>query len=211
MNTNQLFMHKYLLQGLLSVTALLGGVLLFATPTLAADTIVGSNGDYLDTDGDGTVDVIRWTMDENVTACTYDAADWTVNTASQMNITITGLDCAGDDTILDIEVSADENETGAATAPVISYANAGTLNSVTLAGGNMGPHASVTTDDLAAPVIVSTTPISAVLEFHSTQTWSSPSQKTWLLRLPTISVERLPFRHRLVDGLTEFGHQQIQF
>ena len=144
----------------MSLGLALVGTLLFSSSTLAANAI--QTKDYLDTDGDGTVDIIRWDMDENVTACAYQAGDWTVDTASEMNITITGLDCTGSDHNLDIEVSADANETGAATAPVISYdKDAGVVGSVTLTSGQLNDKDDIAADDGAAPVIVSTTPISA--------------------------------------------------
>lgn len=128
----------------------------FSQQAFAANTV--SSAVYLDTNGNGTVDTVRWTMDENVTACTYEAGDWTVNTASEMNLVITGISCTGSNTILNIAVTADSNETGATTAPVISYANAGTAGSVTLTSGAMTAKNSQSTTDNAAPVVVSTTP-----------------------------------------------------
>ncbi|MFZ2682302.1 MAG: Ig-like domain-containing protein [Patescibacteria group bacterium] len=133
--------------------------LAFFSQAHAADTI--NSAVYQDANGDGTVDRIRWTMDENVTACTYEAGDWTVNTASQMTVVITGLTCATNDAFLYINITTDANETGAATSPVVSYANAVTAGSVTLTSGNMAAHASITADDGAAPVLVSTSPTSA--------------------------------------------------
>lgn len=120
-------------------------------PAKAADTILSSV--YID-DGDGTVERIRWTMDETVTACAYEAGDWTVNTAGSINVAITGLICTGSDAFLNILVAADGYETGGAIDPIISYADAGTLGSVTLTSGNMGAHAAVTATDGAAPVVV---------------------------------------------------------
>ncbi len=118
----------------------------------AANTIVTKA--YLDANTNGTVEKIRWVMDENVTACAYEAGDWTVNTAGSINVAITGLSCTGSDTNLDILVTADANETGGSTAPIISYANVGTAGSVTLTSGVMTAKASQSITDGAAPVIL---------------------------------------------------------
>jgi hypothetical protein len=129
----------------------------FSQQAHAANTV--SAAVYQDTNGDGTVDRIRWTMDENVTACAYEAGDWTVNTAGTINVTaITGLSCTGSDAFLNIAVTTSANITGGATDPVISYANAGTTGSVTLTSGAMTAKNSQTNTDAAAPVVVSTSP-----------------------------------------------------
>ena len=126
-----------------------------ALPALAADTI--NTSVYLDTDNNGAIDTIRWTFDENVTACVYEASDWTVNTAGDMNVVVTGLLCSGGNAILNISVTADANETGLQTGagnnPVISYANQGNPNDLTLTSGNMAAHASVAVTDGAKPII----------------------------------------------------------
>ncbi len=132
---------------------------IFSQSAQAANTV--STAVYQDTDANGTINRIRWTMDENVTACTFDSLDWTVNTASEMNFVITALSCTTTDAFLDITVTSDANETGAATAPVISYANVGTAGSVTLTSGVMTGKASQSTTDGAAPTVVSTSPASA--------------------------------------------------
>ena len=139
------------------IAVLVTGLFLFTAvqyqtvrPVLAADTINGSV--YEDSDGDGTVDRIHWTMDENVTACNYEAADWTVDTVGDINVGITGLTCTGSDPELYIDITADADETGGLIAPVISYADNVTSGSVTLTSGNMGAHASVSAMDAAAPV-----------------------------------------------------------
>jgi hypothetical protein len=75
---------KKLLSLILGISASLGWLLSGALPVLAANTI--SSSVYLGNNNDGTIDTIRWTMDENISACTYDAADWTVNTAGDMNV-----------------------------------------------------------------------------------------------------------------------------
>lgn len=119
----------------------------------AADTI--STSQYLDTNGDGTVDTIRWTMDENVTACAYEAGDWSINTAGTINVSaINGISCTGLDAILNISVTANGAITGGATDPIISYADAGTAGSVTLTSGNMTAKGNITATDGAAPQII---------------------------------------------------------
>lgn len=130
----------------------------FSQTVLAADTVLSST--YQDSDGNGTVNRVRWLMDETVTACAYEAGDWTVNEASELGLTITGLTCTGSDANLYITISADANETGHITTPEISYANAGTLGSVTLTSGAMTAKANKSLVDTAAPTVVSTTPTS---------------------------------------------------
>jgi len=96
-------------------------------------------------------------MDENVTACVYEAGDWTTNVSTDMTIAVTGLTCTGADAILDINISADANETGANTNPVVSYTDAGTAGSITLTSGNMALHAAVTVTDAAKPIVLTAT------------------------------------------------------
>jgi len=157
MNASILSRKRVVMSALLSaatLTLFLFAAFLISVPRAqAADTINTST--YLDLDGNGTVDRIRWVMDENVTACTYDVADWTVNTNGSINVAVTGLSCTGSNANLDILVSADSNETGGATSPQVSYANAGTPNSITLTSGNMAAHATVTATDAAKPVALS--------------------------------------------------------
>lgn len=117
----------------------------------AADTI--SSSVYLDTNYNGTVDTIRLTMDETVTACTYDAADWAVTVAGTINVTaISGITCAGDDAIIDVSITAGAGLTGGVTAPTITYANVGTAGSVTLTSGVLTAKTSSPTDG-ASPQI----------------------------------------------------------
>lgn len=133
--------------------------LAFGQQAQAANTI--SSAVYQDADANGTVDRIRWTMDENVTACAFEAGDWTVNTAGSINVAITGLTCTGSNTVLDINITTDANETGGGTNPVISYNNTDGDNSVTLTSGAMTAKANQSNTDAAAPTVVSTTPTSA--------------------------------------------------
>ena len=129
----------------------------FSQSAMATNTV--SSAVYSDQNGDGTVDRVTWTMDENTSACAYEAGDWTVNTAGTVGLTITGVSCSG--TEVRIAVSGTANVTGGSTAPVISYANQGTAGSITLASGAMTAKNSQSTTDGAAPVVVSTSPASA--------------------------------------------------
>lgn len=150
-----MIMKKWLLSLMFAFGLL--GVFSHAHQVLAADTI--SNSTFRDDDLNGTVERIRWVMDENVTACAYEAGDWSVAVAGDLNVTITGLSCSGLDANLYILVTADAQETGAfSTVSSISYADAGTSGSVTLTSGNMGAHTGVLAADGANPrVIVSGT------------------------------------------------------
>lgn len=125
---------------------------------------------YLDTNNDGAIDIIRWDFGSDIGTCDYEAGDWTVNTASEMNITITGLDCdegggiVAENGYVDILVTADANETHAATAPVISYEDQGTLGDLSLFMSSDIPDQSmISTDDGAAPVIVSVSPVQSTV------------------------------------------------
>lgn len=125
----------------------------------AADTITTAK--YLDMTGDGTVDVIQWTMDENVTACAYEAGDWTVSNAGTVGVGVLSLTCSGSNNILNINVSAVANKTGGLTDPIIAYTQAaGVADSVTLTSGAMTNKSSTATDG-AAPYIMSGTYIDA--------------------------------------------------
>lgn len=135
--------------------AIVFGFMTQVPKALAVNTI--NTAQYLDNDNNGTVDRIRWTMDENVTVCTYEAGDWTVNTAGTINAAITGLSCAGNDAILDILITATASTTGGATDPIISYANQGVAGSVTLASGAMTAKANSTATDGARPRVLTST------------------------------------------------------
>ncbi len=136
----------------------------------AADTL--SSSAYIDANGNGTIDNIKLTFDENIDLCTFEAGDWTVNTAGSVTLVITGInasnpesnglgDCNGSDAVIYLSVTADANETGGTTAPVVSYANAvtaGSLSGVTTA--QISAKANATVTDGAAPTVVSTSPTS---------------------------------------------------
>jgi hypothetical protein len=117
----------------------------------AMDTVSAST--YRDDNTDGTVERIRWVMDENVTACAYEAGDWTVDAAGSLNVAITGLSCSGSDANLYILVTADAGETGHSSNTHISYANNGTAGSVTLTSGAMTAKSNVLSLDGAAPQV----------------------------------------------------------
>ncbi len=140
----------------LSVTVLaMCGTVFFTQAVHAANTI--SSQQYLDMDTNGTVDHIELTFDTNLTACTYDAADWTINTAGTINITeITGFEddgtCAGASAVLSLIVTSSTTKTGGAVAPVISYANAGTADSLQ-DSGVITAKPSLTLADGAKPII----------------------------------------------------------
>ncbi len=148
------FNLKNIVVSLFSVSIFVSVLFIWSNTAFAANTIVTKK--YLDANANGTVEKIRWVMDENVTACAYEAGDWTVNTAGSITVVITGLSCTGTDANLDITVTADASETGGSTAPVISYSqSAGTADSVTLTSGAMTNKTSQSITDGAAPVILS--------------------------------------------------------
>ena len=123
----------------------------FTQTALAADTIVSSV--YQDSNNDGRVDRVRITMDENVTACTYEASDWSVGVAGDMTMSVTGLSCTGSDAIMYVAVNADANETGSSVNPELVYSNGGTLGSVTLTSGAKSATGPIVTTDAALPVL----------------------------------------------------------
>ncbi|MBT3230886.1 hypothetical protein HN358_03880 [Candidatus Uhrbacteria bacterium] len=129
----------------------------------AADTI--SSAVYIDSNKDGAVDNIKLTFDANMTQCDYEAGDWTVNTASEMTVVITGINgadpegdgngvCDGTDAVVYLSVTADAGETGAATDPVVSYTNQGVMDELK-DSGNISSKASQTVSDGAIPRIKS--------------------------------------------------------
>jgi hypothetical protein len=164
--------HPYLSK--LSLIASVGFAALaffaFSQQAQAADTL--STQTYIDTNADGTVDHIKLTFDENIDLCTYEAGDWTVNTAGTINVAITGIDtsnpegngqgdCNGSDAVVYLSITADTNKTGGGTAPVISYANAGTAGSLSgVTTSQISAKSSRTVSDAASPVVVSVSPTS---------------------------------------------------
>lgn len=127
------------------------GVFAFAAPAHAADTIVSAV--YQDSNNDGRIDRVRITMDETVTACTYEAADWSMAVAGDMTMSVTGLSCTGSDAILYVTVSADANETGSSVDPQLVYSNGTTPDSITLTSGPKSSVGAITATDNAAPVL----------------------------------------------------------
>ena len=109
---------------------------------------------YIDLNTDGTVDNIKLTF-TNVTACTYEASDWTVAVAGTINVTaVTGFtnsaSCTTDEYI-NVAVTTTSQITGGVTNPQIIYTNGGTLGSV-VADANDGT-ATFTATDASKPVI----------------------------------------------------------
>ena len=127
------------------------GVFSFTQTALAADTVVSSV--YQDSDNNGTIDRVRITMDETITACAYEASDWSVGVAGNMTMSITGLSCTGSDAIMYVAVNADANETGSSVNPELVYSNGGTLGSVTLTSGAKSATGPIVTTDAALPVL----------------------------------------------------------
>ena len=127
----------------------------------AADLIVDAK--FLDVDGNGTVERIRWNMDEDVTACVYEAGDWGPDFIGALEISVTGLACGTgvdgrDATDLDILISANENQTSSSPQPSIYYSNTEDplFNSVTLTSGPLSDgHHHVNATDGVAPKLLS--------------------------------------------------------
>lgn len=118
----------------------------------AVDTI--STSQYIDLDSDGTIDRIRWAIDETITLCDYEPGDWSIDTAGTINVTsIDALSCAGSN--LYIYVTTDANVSGGVINPVISYTNQGTAGSVSLTSGALSSKAGVTVTDGALPALLS--------------------------------------------------------
>src|SRR5690606_25436881 len=90
-----------------------------------------------------------------VTACAYEVGDWTVDFGGDMNVVITGISCTGADNFLDIAVNADPNITGSGIDPIISYANLGTPDDITLTSGSMTDKLGISAADNAAPALIS--------------------------------------------------------
>ncbi len=127
-----------------------------ATSAFAADTIVSSK--YLDTDHNGTVDHIEWVMDENVTSCSFEAGDWIYNDYGPLGtFHVSAVSCDGSPTLTLTIDGANTNVTGGSSNPVIGYRQAnGTADSIVLASGAMTDKTTITVEDGAGPVIIST-------------------------------------------------------
>ena len=129
---------------------------LMSNHVLAANTLVSQV--YSDTNNDGIVDRVRITFDENVIGCNYDASDWSVTNVGSNGISlasVTGVSCTTSDANLDLTVSITGNAkiTGGGPNPTISYANAGTLNSIILASGALTAKSNMNIADGAKPLI----------------------------------------------------------
>ena len=143
--------------------------LLFGGTVSAADTVVATS--YRDFDNDGLVDHIRIQFDENVDQCTFEAGDWSVETAGTINVvsidgittgSIAGDSCDGSFPYVFLQVTADANVTGGATDPQISYTNQGTTGSLSgVTTAELSSTGTLTATDVAPPVFVSTSPADA--------------------------------------------------
>ncbi|MBI1908537.1 hypothetical protein HYS28_03975 [Candidatus Uhrbacteria bacterium] len=120
--------------------AILGAGIVFlltAQSAFAANTISTSKYEESGT-ADGTLDRIRFAMDENVTACTYESGDWSIDAAGTVGLTaITAVSCTTLDVNLDITATFTANITGGAVNPQIDYNNQGQPNSIYLTSGAM--------------------------------------------------------------------------
>jgi hypothetical protein len=121
----------------------------------AADTIESAT--YLDTNGDGSVDTIRLTMDEPTASCAFEAGDWSSTSGNIDIASIDGVSCDGNN--INLTVTADADATGdnaslGGAAPEISYdASAGTAGSIVLNSGAMTDKTDITVADGAAPTV----------------------------------------------------------
>lgn len=115
-------------------------------------------GSYRDFDSDGEVDTLRVTWSEAVTMTDSVVDDWTIG-GGALNATFFDAPNAGPGTDIDLTVTADPDETGSATDVTIDYNNDDGDDSVVDAALNpadaTGP---VTLIDLAAPILVSSSP-----------------------------------------------------
>jgi len=117
---------------------------------------------YLDQDGNGTVETIRTTWSENVTIPAVggsEAVDWTITGG---DITAAFVSAPQDLTAskyLDVTVTADAGETSGATNPTIAYDDGDGTHSVIDAAGNaagttpLPPGAVIAVTDGAGPVV----------------------------------------------------------
>jgi hypothetical protein len=83
----------------------------------AADTVTGST--YQDLNEDGTIDTIRITLDEVVTACPYDGGDWVFSNPGSLGaiMDVTGVTCTGADAIIQVQIDGNNQITGGAVSP----------------------------------------------------------------------------------------------
>lgn len=140
-----------------------------------------ANSVYLDKNGDGTVDTIRWTTTGESIGCTYSPSDWVINNPGSIVITaITGVSC-NNTTIMDISVTASPNITGGSTNPVISY-TAASLYNLTGESGYFPANYNQSARDGAQPVIISVSPangstnqsVSTPIVINFTESMASP-------------------------------------
>ena len=118
----------------------------------AADIITSAQ--YVDDDHDGQIQEIEVEFDEVLTQCDYEAGDWSINTAGNINVSsINGISCSGD--LLTINVTADAGVTGADDV-VIAYNDQGTAGSLQDSGVISSKN--ITIVDGAARVVLDAVP-----------------------------------------------------
>jgi hypothetical protein len=163
------FMTQQLSWSAKGVLSLLMATLFFALFFgLASAADIVSSSTFIDSDGDGQVDHAKITFDENIDQCTYEAADWSIDTAGTINVSaITGINtsdpestgdgaCDGTDAVVYVSLTADADVTGGATAPQITYTNGtttGSLSGVTTA--EISTKSTMSLSDAAAPTVAS--------------------------------------------------------
>ncbi|MFA4873580.1 MAG: invasin domain 3-containing protein [Patescibacteria group bacterium] len=119
---------------------------------------------FLDADHNGAIDQIKVVFDSDVTACNFEAGDWTltpghvglVGPTGRLNGSGVDAACDGSTNYFYLLVSGDTNETGYSgpyVPPDIQYKNLGTAGSVTVLGAPVPNQSIVTVDDTATPVL----------------------------------------------------------
>ena len=126
------------------------------------DTLVSA--EYIDADGNGTVDHLKWTFDEYIENCQYEAVDWNVDgVGGDISIAITGInqgndpesngmgECDGTDPVIYISVTADAGELNSPSPPQVDYIDAGITGSLDdVAGPNISGKSDVVHTDGAS-------------------------------------------------------------
>ena len=166
-----------------AIIAILGLVMasisLLPRPVKAAVADTISSSTYIDADGNGQVDHVKLAFGQNVTQCDYEAVDWSIGTAGDINITgITGIDttdpegtgegaCTGADSVVYVQITADVDITGGSIDPQISYQNTGTADSLKDSSGVISNKNSIVLADAAAPIVIDHDRESLYLDINS--------------------------------------------
>ena len=149
MKNKTLFTHfKKFITFAILIALSLGTFAIEAKQAQASDAIISS--EYIDADGDGTVDHLKWIFDENVKQCDFEAGDWSDDNTGDFDIAITGInegghpegtsvgDCDDTDPVLYISVTADSDVTAGTTSAVSYDKDAGTMNDLLFSSGIIG-------------------------------------------------------------------------